>query len=292
MFKKLLLIILLLITFGYDKCNAQDWAPVGVQWYFSQSFFAQPGVTYVLIEATKDTTIQGKDCRKITGNFNPCTWSEMYSYKSNDSVYFYHPNLNKFCLLYDFSPTVGDTWNIENIGNGNDDTSKVYVDSIDQISISGNLLNVIYTHQTNTQESSFYFGGTIIENIGSIYSFSPSFSFCDPVPGNLRCYIDSNIYHHIGPHDCDYSTVNSPKYIATKIGIYPNPSSHFIRITLAETVSGNIEIINLAGQKVLYRTFEASSLKINTRKLAEGVYVLNIIDNNSIIHSEKLIIVR
>lgn len=295
MLKKLLFIILPIITSSYISCNAQDWAPIGAKWYFTQHYNMSSAVSYNKIEVEKDTVVQGKNCKKLMGSFDGCGWYSQILYKSNDSVYFYHTQKNEFALLYDFNASPGDIWEVYNIttnfGFGNPDTTKLIVDSIGQTSITGQNLRIIYTSIVNQLESSFHFGGTIIENIGAPSMF-PGFNFCDPGPGPLRCYEDQFISYQTGPYFCDQVTLGVPEKEKKQITVFPNPSSQFIRIDLSEMISGDIEIINLAGQKVLYRTFEASSLKINTRKLAEGLYVLNIIDDDSIIHTEKLIIVR
>ena len=48
--------------------SAQDWAPIGAAWYYSEgfSFWNEYDEDYIKFESVKDTLVEGKNCRKIT----------------------------------------------------------------------------------------------------------------------------------------------------------------------------------------------------------------------------------
>lgn len=258
--------------------HTQTWAPVGAQWHYTKYVPQQPGVSYAVVQCTKDTMIMGQNCKKIEGYTSPCTWQKMYTYKSNDSVYFYHPDLHEFCLLYDFGASTGDTWEIYNITGSTPDTIVIQVDSTDQIQVSGQNLKVLYTHMANyTVNSTSYFAGKIVENIGC-NSFSPTYGFCSPPPGDLRCYEDTSIFYHTGPYNCKQVTVDLPENVEKTISVYPNPFSEYITIKSNQVASLTINIIDLQGkiihQEVLFK--RTKSKKINLHFLQSGFYILKI----------------
>lgn len=278
--KKRLLFLFILcgMAFTFQNVNAQDWAPVGAKWYFTKYFSDQSGVSYSVVESLKDTTVLGINCRKVQGNTSDCTWHTTYTYKSNDSVYFYHPDLNKFCFLYDFGASPGDTWEILNITGSTPDTIILLVDSISQIQVSGQDLKVLYTKMINyTASSQSYFGGKIIENIGGTH-FSPSYGYCSPPGGELRCYIDNSISYHTGIYSCTEETVNTQEEFLNKISVYPNPFSDYITIYVDQGKLDQlkIEIVDLKGQVVHQEIFskKTKSIKINLNSLERGFYIL------------------
>lgn len=73
--KKQLLFLFLLIgmVFTFQNVNAQGWPPVGATWYFTQIRMTSNEVGYNKIEVEKDTVVQGKNCKKLVGNFDGCS---------------------------------------------------------------------------------------------------------------------------------------------------------------------------------------------------------------------------
>lgn len=286
--KQLLSIILFsLLISSIAKVEAQNWAPVGATWYFEKNFISSSDVDYTMIEVEKDTVILGVTCSKLIGNFDACMWNSQYMYESNDSIYFYHPNNNKFELLFDFGASVGDVWKIPNytdgFGLGNADTTELLVDSLGQVNVSGETLRVVYTSQINSMSSNFEFGGAIIERIGANYMF-PSFFSCDPVPGNIRCYSDVDINYTTITFSCEAQSVGLSENNLDNIKIYPNPFHDYFEFSSDQEIK-DIKLANLKGQNVL---FEFKGNKIYPQNCSNGIYFLSF-ESNGMIYKYKLI---
>lgn len=217
-------------------------------------------------------------------------------YESNDSVYFFHSQNNEFAMLYDFGATIGDIWKIPNItsnfGFGSADTTKLIVDSIGHIIVSGENLRVIYTTQLNPTESDYGFGGQIIERIGALIMF-PSYSSCDPIPGILRCYEDSLInYHRDTSIACDYSTVGLENYEKAGFAIYPNPVKDYLFIDGQENPNSNfynVDIRNIDGESVRQEKIENNFGKIFLGGISPGIYFIRITDHKNRVVTKKIV---
>jgi len=290
---KFVLVILILISSVYGS-SAQNWAPVGAKWHFTKHTNMSSAFSYTTIEVEKDTMVLGKKCSKLIGNFDPCIWQSNIMYESNDSVYFYHTQNNDFSLLYDFGANPGDIWEINNItssfGLGFPDTSRILVDSVDQILIDGEILRVLYTTQINMIESDYEFGGMIIEKIGAI-SFYPWLFSCDPVAGIIRCYEDDDIFYQRDSNiACEYSTVNTIDLEIENVKAYPNPVNDKLRITIDFPFDQkiNFQMIDMSNKMVLHGTLGSTTIDVSS--LLRGVYVFNLVDSsNEVILTTKIL---
>lgn len=73
--------------------------------------------------------------------------------------------------------------------------------------------------------------------------------------------------------------------------IYPNPASTQVSIEIADnTKPETIRIVNLAGQVVLYKSFESSSVDISN--LPTGIYLFQVTSHNRITSTKKLVIIK
>lgn len=274
--KQLLLPILFCLLFlPFSSLKAQNWAPVGATWYFTQTFFSSSDISYTKVEVEKDTIVLGKNCSKLIGNFDGCMWKSQFMYESNDSVYFYHPTNNKFEMLFDFGATAGDIWKIpnysENFGVGGADTTELFVDSVGMIIVSGESLRVIYTKQINSSSSNYEFGGAIIEKIGASYMF-PSYFACDPVPGDIRCYSDGVIDYKTINFVCDAQHVGLEDENLAAINISPNPFNDYFDISTNQEIK-DITLTNLNGQHI---SFEQKGNRIYLKNIPKGIYLLSL----------------
>lgn len=94
----------LLTTFFTLPAQAQTWlAPDAVFTYHLTGGFA--GVSdYFNLQAGADTTIHGRDCRKMTVSGAMYNYPESrFAYAENDRVYAYQALADSFVLLYDFN---------------------------------------------------------------------------------------------------------------------------------------------------------------------------------------------
>ncbi len=73
------------------------------------------------------------------------------------------------------------------------------------------------------------------------------------------------------------STTNTANIIsANNVSVYPNPSKGGITIDATSTINGNIELLNVVGEKVYNSTINDTHTTFNVNNLANGIYILNI----------------
>ena len=80
--------------------------------------------------------------------------------------------------------------------------------------------------------------------------------------------------------------------IAHQFTISPNPAKDFVSINFNKTIeTGTISVRNLSGKTVAQQTFEgnATSFKLNTQTLTNGVYVITVTTTDGS-YNEKLLI--
>lgn len=279
--------------------TAQNFAPVGAKWYYTQVSVTGPEIGYTYIESLRDTVIDGVECREIGGSPSTCAWAAQYVYDGNDSVFYWHPEREEFCLLYDFGAQVGDTWTVYHIssdfGSGQIDSSIIQVDSIETELIDGQVLRVLDISQLNPTQDYWIMGGRIVERIGNMIYLFPAYGACDPLPGNLRCYQDSVINFHQGLYDCEevISSINELEEGTLKV--YPNPTSDFVTVDLieADTRSLNVRLTDQNGRTVPVPLLYAAKdrVRLNVMGLDAGVYFVETYTTNKM-YETKIIIVK
>ena len=111
--KKMKYILLILLPFYLlSEGKAQNFAPVGAEWYYSEdNVFAPQGYeSFLHVIVLKDTLIQDKMCSQI--NCDGLCWNPggiQYTYSSADSVYLLDTILDEFKLIYAFHASAGDS---------------------------------------------------------------------------------------------------------------------------------------------------------------------------------------
>jgi hypothetical protein len=76
----------------------------------------------------------------------------------------------------------------------------------------------------------------------------------------------------------------------TSIEVYPNPANNSLNIVSYSTEINTISIFNLHGQEVFNTDVNTTRIRLNTSKLANGVYIIDIKSNNTNSVKRKLII--
>lgn len=281
--------LLIILTFLFLKLKAQDFAPIGAKWYYSET---NPGFVpsedyynyYYLYEVTKDTVIDGENCRKIeVTNFREISIEKPSEYVYDDSgrVYFYKHG--KFGLYFDFNAKAGDTLHVwDNLLNpcNTDSIFEILIDSISTVIVSGDTLKEFHTGPLDTACGHDY-RKQVVEGIGSANFFhaSPLISiFWDDRP--LRCYTDSNTYYNPfdWAWDCDFQLLDGIEVsIEENVEIFPNPFNSTFIVTLNNLkfeTNLQIDIINILGeiQKTLSLTIKDKSIMLNADEWPKGVY--------------------
>ena len=215
---------------------------------------------------------------------------------------------NQFYTLYDFSAQIGNTWTVPEIKhyNGCDTVGTIQVDSIGTMIINGQNLRYICVSLANALQK-WGWNAKIVERIGPIqtysgitydYLFPQKFDYCGMAidelieGGNFRCYSDNtpfNFTTNIAP-TCDFITsVNSIELSSNHVKVFPNPSNSTFTIEIGNSFDAReIQITDLVGNLVL-RQYLNNQSKITLNTLANGAYILKIIDKNKIMVSKKII---
>jgi hypothetical protein len=219
--------------------KAQNFAPIGAKWTYKyiQGTIQPPPylVVPVTIEITKDTLINGLECREALIAISGDVQTKKYVRNVNDRFLVYSPVNNEFNLLYDFNVTVGDTLKIFSSAPFSQDfldSSYVIIDSLGTKNIKG--VNYRAYHQTCLNNLGSCFDGEdgwVIDSLGIVsryyeYPFVDKISYLFLSALNvgptyifpLRCYSDTNTRYNYSNSACDTS------YIITQIKDVKNGS--------------------------------------------------------------------
>jgi len=94
--------------------------------------------------------------------------------------------------------------------------------------------------------------------------------------------------------DCDLLTkTDENKTIPQpQINIFPNPANEVITIMVAEIDKPLIvQILNMNSELVLSRTMQSEKIKIKTKKLPAGNYIIKISEETGkAVHTEKVVV--
>ena len=274
--KKIILILFLFVTL---TIKAQDFAPIGANWYYDYDpGTAPPNAEYDYYSSVKDTVIAGKTVQKIVEVYyqysgDTSILSPLYFYNSSDTVFLYNPRKNNFGRFFIYNQNKGDTLTLDvpygdTIRENPNRTYRLVIDSVSTVTYNGKLLKEYAT--TGLDE---YYFTPLMDYAGCLSSFFPW-----PMPsimvgqGPLRCYSDSNLSINFEP--CDYRLINSNNIsneTNKHIFVYPNPAKDKITIeNLDKNTSSTIEIFNISGQIVLNETVQKDN-SIDISNLVPGV---------------------
>jgi hypothetical protein len=138
------LAFLIMIPLSY----AQEFAPIGSEWHYTERFAFSGDVDYLVIKSVKDTLIKERQCKQLDCDrlcWNPS--GTQYANYKNDSLFFYDSKLDSFQLISDFNAQKGDSWPILiEDWDKTIDTVRVIVDSTSSIDINGNDLRVLFVN--------------------------------------------------------------------------------------------------------------------------------------------------
>ncbi len=270
-------------------CSSQDWAPTGAIWHYRQSTVNPYLKSYTTIESVGDTTINGQPC-KVLSKMNHWNNNQEFLFMHYDSnqVYYYDNDSSRFCLLYDFNASAGDTFELGCFPSENGGAKKVMVDSVSSINVNGHVLKMQFY---NSPGIATEFTGWVIEKIGHQYSMFPT-SDNDYFAAPLRCYEDSMVGKYINEHyyyyedwnqqDCEQIIYTSIDEVAnSNVFISPNPTHSLLQISLSNPSLHlqSIRLFGLAANEVLSMRFQPNTQQatLNTQHLPSGIYFCHII---------------
>ncbi len=276
---------------------AQDFAPIGAEWHYTEGFFMSGDKNFLKITSVKDTVYQGKACRKLLKT--RIIWCNMrteteYVYSKNNAVFFWQSDLTGFQKLIDFNAEAGDSWAIQmnDMVIATDiDSVLIEVDSTSYIDINNQSLKVLYVTYRGyyDDEIEVQYSSQIIEKIGDMYylfNFFPELALaCD---GNysegLRCYEDEELgLYSTGIADsCTYIyhwTDIEEESKETIFSVYPNPTTDIVEINTNSQESMVLEIRDLTGRLISKYDFR-SNTEIDLSGLPDGIYLMKAIDGH------------
>lgn len=82
---------------------------------------------------------------------------------------------------------------------------------------------------------------------------------------------------------------NDDMIVDQDLELYPNPASDFI-ILDGITPNSTVRIINIAGQTVYESNSATTQTRLDVKPFSQGIYILNIQNENQVIASRKLVI--
>jgi hypothetical protein len=291
-----------LIFFSIVFLRAQDFAPIGAKWFYTERYFNSEDIGYIAAESVKDTVIKGKNCRQIVNGLlcGAFESSKNFVFQEDSIVYFFNQKTDTFEILYNFKAKKGDSWTTFFYFMDELDTLKVTVDSIFTVTINGHKLirqRITYSRLNQDPLYDWSYDAEVTEIIGDSYFLFNLRSTKILCVGNesagLRCYEDPDFgFYSTGIADsCNYT------YFETGIGkietkkdfeLYPNPTKGNLLIKTDQTEQLKYEIIGLTG--LVIKSGEISSeTYINISDLQQGIYAVRIISKSAIVGTKKLV---
>lgn len=272
----------LLLCLSLLSCliKAQSFAPIGAKWYYSSAAYgmAPPYAEYYLYEASKDTAVNGTNCRKIEVHefkYNGTTQQDkpVYVYDNTDTVFYYNDLHDRFFPLYIFNVNTGDTIHYYLLGNwqGTDSLWTVKVDSVTEFISGSDSLRGLWTHPVDEY---YNFWAPYYRKIGSTGMMFPYFyNMILESDGPIRCYSDSSFSYNFSGAPCDSRVISSVSELHNN-GLYlePNPVNEFIVVRTEQPIN-ELAVFDLSG-RVMLKTMLPADGKINVSFFPPGAYIL------------------
>ena len=263
-------------------------------------------------ESIKDTVIQEKTCKVITGSFE-----EHIMYSEDDKVYFLYNN--QFYVLYNFDVSYNDTVKLTLKAYVKKDeqppkdtvySAEFVVDKIDTIHIDGlNLKKITGDFIPDSIDSDFQWKinrFSYFEYIGNLHSkiIPEIFGPIEALGSRsiiLRCYVDDKIHYttdwwNYYDKPCDYRLSNKIKKTDYEsIEVYYNSVDQIVAVHLYKTMNKNnlrAELYNIKGEIIVTKKLLSDRNTLLLTNSTKGVYLIKIFDQktNQVYCQKKLLI--
>ncbi len=274
---------------------AQSWFPAGATWYHGYGLFNIVGYERMVVGA--DTTIEGQPCKRldrwlsiydyITAQYSSGPDEPLFAFEQNGIVWIKDQSPAPFDTLYDMHAGMGARWQLPLRGFPVCDST-----SWMQVTDTGTVvINSVPLHRLSV-EIHLILGGapspvitdTVLERIGTTWTYLRSFSICDPqidVPsaGRIRCYHDAQIdYSTDIAAACDFilSLPVQPDHTC-RVGVFPNPAANRLHIVCPTDRISYYEVLDPQGHTLVRRS-QISGQDVDVSALAPGCYMLRLYD--------------
>lgn len=286
------ILFVFLTLWGFSQ---MEFAPIGAEWYYSQTVGFDPpqGANYIKHTCFKDSIIDGKLVKVIQKTkFTREGTFELgfeYMYQSGNTVSYWKNG--EFHELYNFSLLKGDSMliysDIPNDCPYNDSQyGWININSVFTDTINNKVLKGYYA--THKEGSYWGFGfRPILEKIGSTDYLLPRDEGCifdRPGIGPLRCYSDPELgIFYNGKVPCDTITtfpVYSPKIAKENhFKFYPNPVIDYLTIDCSGIGNFYFEMYNSIGDLLLKQDFSPGN-RVDMTNLPGGIYFIIVSNHN------------
>lgn len=284
---------------------AQDFAPIGAEWYYTERHAFCGDETYLKITSIRDTIVNGKECRMLQKLGNPmCSGRPDIEilHQEDSVVFFWDTTFYRFQTLYDLTKDINESWIIEVIDEWNDsnkDTIKITVNSISTVDINGKSLKKLsVTYLVITENHPYSYKSNIIEKIGDmnyLFNYYPYSSVaCDGnYSAGLRCYEDSELgLFSTGIADsCNYIyrwTSIEENESNFEFNIYPNPTFGQFTISTESKTEYTFEMTDFLG-RIIKSGYVNENSKFDISSFPSGLYILLIKEDMRAIATRKLL---
>ncbi len=313
------LYVILLLFFTLPQLQAQmDFAPVGAEWWYSNYYcWPSPNDIYS-VQSTKDTMVQGRDCRLLEYTFHDASGSqaipEANLIVTSDSNRVYYQLRDSFHLLFDFGAPAGTVFRIEvdshlvhwgySTGGGGLIPSfrgffDVMIDTVFTVNIGGEELRAYQTSFVPTYEPNeidWYYQDMIIEKIGpvgdnSFFGVSQIINTGGGTPPGFQCYTDQDIaYQEVTPCDRLFPNTSTRdlRLAEAPLRLSPNPVSDWLELELLHDQGGRVQIYHASGKLVFDQEEMPMSTQISTTTWPAGVYLVRF-EKEGQYHLQKLL---
>ena len=278
------------------------WFQANYEWYYSVDCFSDPGCGYSHYTVGNDTLLggvqgAGVQISMLEESGSLTIDSEMLRF-SDDTVFRYSPEAERWHMIYDLGALPGDVWNIQDeefLGYADegfpDSLFRVVVDSVDVMEVAGEERRLIYSSAwaDGGNSSQFHFGyeGFILEGVGpvgdarSLIGQSVASSLV-PHPAQFQCFLTGGEMV-FGSSASPCNLLSTTVHFETEsLSIHPNPTRGplFFDMHSSESEIAHITIFDLKGHTIMSgRSLDKSLIDVGT--LPAGVYVLEIITRDS-----------
>ena len=301
--KILLFLIFIPIIAGQPVLGQNEWAPIGAKWYYNYCIGLSPQYAeYLKYESVNDTLISNQSCKKIIithYKYNGDSIIFGYEYMYEDSGKVFYWNNNQFYLIYDFTASVGDTFQIgyREIECCNILMVNVIVDSIDTVFISGISLKRFFIHYVPEPWGSSWVYYPQIEKIGSELLMFGGYTPIPEHPGPLRCYKDPYISYTSSywslSDSCDFRVISNVNTTINNNAISIFPNLVVDNLTVSAEISDNnmlkMIIVDIVGRIRYCQNFNEFNNLIDLTDLSPGIYSVLFNIDNSIIKTTKIV---
>ena len=302
--KRLITTVFLFLVFS-NFIYSQEWAPMGAKWYYTwipEPITGNEPREIRTIEVVGDSLILGKQCSVLKATDALVCEGQKFMYSENDSVFYYDADTESFSLLYDFTASAGESWDVpicdkQNFGDPDFDTFTVDVKSIyttmfDTIELKNFEVD---WYQWNGGKN----GHIIYEGIGNasrMYMMAPLLTNYERI-WNLRCYDSpsTGLINFLG-EPCDQIVPTKEGFGETSfLEIYPSPVDVLLKYKISDGIAigkDRVRVFNFTGEVFYEKENIMSDMEqsLFVSNWPAGIYLLQYLNNNQIIETKRFIV--